>query len=145
MPPLVLPVEAQSSAQTDGDAATTAPTAPPSPTPEGPAAPAPERARDADPSSPPAAKPVLASTILSNLLGQHHGHQQYRNSCGMGKGGGNEAERMNRVRSGLGELVDFVLLGGVDWGAVVGFSGVVVGGGGGVGRLVSFDSHFVFC
>jgi hypothetical protein len=68
----------------------------------------------------------------------------------MGKGGGNEAERMNRVRSGFGELDDYVLLGGVERGAVVGISGdvdggFVVGGGGGVGRLVSFDSLFVFC
>jgi hypothetical protein len=145
MPPLVPPAQAQSSAHTDGGAATTAPTAPPSPTPEAPAVPALERATDADLSPPPAAKPVLASTILSNLLGQHHGHQQYRNSCGMGKGGGNEAERMNRVRSGFGELDDYVLLGGVERGAVVGISGDVDGGGGGVGRLVSFDSLFVFC
>jgi len=101
-------------------------TAPPMPTPEAQAARAPE-----------AAKPVLASTHISNLVRQHYAHQRYRNGHGIDKGGGNEAEEISKIKSGFGELDDYVLMGGVERGAVVGISGDVDGGGGGVGRLVS--------
>jgi hypothetical protein len=106
-------------------------------------APAPEP-EEASPT--PAAKPVLASTLLSNLLKQHHVHQQYRDSHRTGKGDGNETERVSSIRSGFDELDDYVLMGGVERGPVVGISGDVDGGGvaggeGGVGRLVS--DHFI--
>lgn len=91
-----------------------------------------------DPTPPPVAKPVLASTLLANLLRQHGGHRQYRDGHGMEKGDEAGLEKADRVRSGFGELDDYVLMGGAERGAVVGISGDADGGdGGGVGRLVS--------
>jgi hypothetical protein len=91
-----------------------------------------------DPTPPPVAKPVLASTLLANLLRQHEGHRRYRDGHVMEKGDGTGAEKADRVRSGFGELDDYVLMGGAERGAVVGVSGNADGGdGGGVGRLVS--------
>lgn len=84
------------------------------------------------------AKPVLASTLLSNLLGRHRVRRGYRNGHGAaGKGGWDASATANRVRSGFGELDDYVLMGGMERGAVVGISGDVDGAGGGEGRLVS--------
>jgi hypothetical protein len=57
---------------------------------------------------------------------------------------GDGAEKMDRVRSGFGELDDYVLIGGAERGAVVGVSGDADDGdGGGVGRLVSCFSFFI--
>jgi hypothetical protein len=146
MPPHISAPQAEAPAQTDRDAA---PTVPPAPTSGVSAAIAPEVARNADPSPPPQrAKPVLASTLLSNFIRQHHEHEQSRtrhvhhqlnNNYGIGNG----AEGINRVRSGFAELDDYVLMGGVDTGAVVGISGDVDGDEGGVGRLVSLASFYL--
>jgi hypothetical protein len=123
MPDHISPPQAQACAQTHANAADATL---PIPTPEAQAARAPE-----------AAKPVLASTLISNLVRQHRVHQRYRNGHGIDKEGGNGAEGISRIKSGFGELDDYVLMGGVERGAVVGVSGDVDGGGGGVGRLVS--------
>jgi hypothetical protein len=66
-------------------------------------------------------KPVPASIILENLLRQRRGRLD------------------GRVKSGIQELDDYVLQGGIDSGVVVGISGDGDGDlGVGVGRLVSF-------
>lgn len=70
-------------------------------------------------SPPTPAKPILASTLLENLLRQHRRHNHSNG---------------NRVRSSFGELDDYVLQGGVERGVVVGVSGDETDG---VGRLVS--------
>lgn len=146
MPPHFSTLQADPPAQTYGDAA------PPAPIPETLAAPAPEAARVADPSLPPAAKPVLALTLLSNLLRQHHQyhytyHRLHVNGKAKGNDDGTGPGYENRVRSGFDELDDYVLMGGVERGAVVGVNGGVddgrgVGGGGAVGQLVS--NSFIF-
>jgi hypothetical protein len=62
----------------------------------------------------------------------------------MEKGDGAGSKKVDRVRSGFGELDDYVLMGGAERGAVVGVSGDADSGdGGGVGRLVSCFSFSI--
>lgn len=94
---------------------------------------------------PPVPKPVPASTLLTNLLRQQRRHQQHRKSHGYGLPVGigaeaeAEAERIDKVRSGFSELDDYILMGGVERGVVMGLSGDgdLDSARGGVGRLVS--------
>ncbi len=71
------------------------------------------------------AKPVPASTLLRTRINQHQ--RQYVRHPG-------QAQIPKRIKTGHQELDEYVLLGGVDRGVVVGLSG---DSGEGAGRLVS--------
>jgi hypothetical protein len=98
-------------------------------------------APDSLPQPSPPSKPILASTLLSNLLRQHEGHQRFRESYGfaVNNATGIRSGDADRLRSGFGKLDDYILLGGMERGAVLGVSGGEDGDGAGgeVGRLVS--------
>lgn len=75
-------------------------------------------------------QPILASTLLSGLLRRRCHVPEQRN--GSGKGG------VGRIKTGNSEIDEYVLLGGVERGIVLGISAEVGGGEGpGGGKVVS--------
>jgi hypothetical protein len=101
------------------------------------------------PAAPTAAQPILASALLSNLLHRHY-NQLYHEPLPLGaadpaaaaasRGGSGVRiadQREYKIRTGNAEVDDYVLLGGVERGVVLGLSSDIAGGEEVVGRVVS--------